>query len=154
MTDRQPKIPEEYPGVAQSDRGEEVTGIDTTQLDGGECLLRVWTTERDEPLELALTPTQVRQWDALFNIEAWRVDVCLVRDRPDLDDTVLVSTIGKSFHDPQAESCAAVNAYDTAIDHETTVAEAVDGGYRPCRHCYEMDDWGPDELIDEVRLRE
>ena len=150
----QPRIPEDYPGTAQSDRGEAVTNMYATPIDGAECLLRVWTEDRDEPLELALTPTQVRQWECRFNLARWRVDVRQTREMPDLDDTVLVSTIGAAFHDPHAEACAAVNAYDSAIDKERTVEEAVNEGYEPCRHCYDYDEINPDALLQEVRLRD
>lgn len=148
---RHANIPEDYPGTAQTDRGEAVTDLETKPLDDAECLVRVWTEERDSPLELALTPTQVRQWEAQFNISRWRVDVRQTREKPALDDTVLTSIVGKSFHDPHADACAAVNAPDTAIENEKTVQESIEDGYRPCNHCYEMDEWGPDELIQEVR---
>lgn len=148
-----PKIPQDYPGTAQADRGEPVTKLDTRTLDTHETLLRVWTEERDAPLELALTPTQVRQWEAQLDIERWRVDVVRTREQPDLDETVLVSIIGKAFHDPHAEACAAVNAHDSAIDTKQTVAGAVEDGYRPCNHCYEMDGWDPADLRQEVKLR-
>lgn len=146
------RIPEDYPGTAQSDRGEAVTDLETKSLDGAECLVRVWTEDREEPIELAMTPTQVRQWEAQFNIERWRVDIRRTREKPTLDDTVLVSTLGKSFHDPHADACAAVNAHDTAIEKEKTVAEAVDEGKRPCRHCWDYDEVDPDELIQETRI--
>lgn len=148
-----PRIPEDYPGIAQTERGESVTDLETRPLDGGECLLRVFTADREEPVELALTPTQVRQWETQFDLERWRADVRQTREQPALDDTVLTSACGKSFHDPEAEACAAVNAPETAIDDEMTVREAVNKGGRPCRHCYAMEEWGPDELIEEVRLR-
>lgn len=146
------QVPVDYPGLAQSDRGEAVTSMETKPLDDGEHLIRLWTHDRDEPLELALTPTQVRQWAAEFDICEWRVNI-VQQGKPALDDTVLTSTLGDSFHSPDAEACAAVNAFDTAIDTETTVREAVEDGYEPCRHCYDYDGWGPDELIQEVRIR-
>lgn len=144
-------IPEEYPGTATTDRGETVTSLEATPLEDGEHLLRVWTEDRDKPLELALTPTQVRQWEAQLDICETRVDIHQ-SGRPDLDDTVLTSTIGKTFHDPEPGACAATNAYDTVIDHEMTVREAVEDGYSPCHHCYEFDGWDPADLWQEVQF--
>lgn len=144
-----PEIPEDYPGVAQSDQGEGVLRWETDPLENGEHLLTVWTTHHDVPLNLVLTPTQVRQWSAELKICEWRVDVAQAGE-PELDDTVLISTLGKSFHMMKPGACAAVNAYDTAIDRETTVREAIEDGYEPCHHCYDFDGWDPADLRHKV----
>jgi len=146
-------IPEDYPGTAQSDAGEAVTSFEATYLDDGEHLLRIWTENSDEPIRIVLTPTQVRQWEAQLDVLKTRVNISQ-SGRPDLDDTVATSTIGGSFHDPEPGACAAVNAYDTAIDQEMTVREAVADGYSPCAHCYEFDGWDPADLWQEVQFRD
>lgn len=148
-----PNIPEDYPGLAQSDDGMGVSGLETTPLEGGEHLLSVRTDHHDTPLRLVLTPTQVRQWSAELNICEWRVNVAQA-GKPDLEDTVLISTLGKSFHMSETGACAAVNAYDTAIDRETTVREAIEEGYQPCHHCYDFDGWDPADLQQEVMYLE
>jgi len=89
----QPRIPEDYPGTARTDRGDAVTGqLEAKPLDNGEHLLRIWTEDRDGPIQLALTPTQVRQWHAQFKICDHRVGIMCPRcgaqgaQNPVLDD--------------------------------------------------------------------